>query len=59
MLIGTLIILICGTVRLYFLFDYNWAQAIENGFTPFLAGGGVKIVLGAVIAYLVERFLYR
>ncbi len=55
MFYGTLIILLFGVLRLSF--KYGFPKAMEIGFYPFLWGGLIKIILGAVIAYLIERFL--
>ena len=50
MLLGTLIIILCGLLRLGIL--YGWEKALEYGFYPFWQGALVKILLGAVIAMI-------
>lgn len=50
MLLGTLIIIFCGLLRLGIL--YGWEKALEYGFYPFWQGALVKILLGAAIAMI-------
>lgn len=52
MLIGTLLILLFGTIKLAFIHGIEKALAI--GFYPFMVGGMVKIILGALCAYFLE-----
>jgi len=47
MTIGTLIILFLGTA--YLALEHGLAKGIEYGFTPFVLGGLVKIILGAIL----------
>ncbi len=54
MLVGTLIILFCGWLQLALIFDAQ--RALAYGVTPFLAGAAVKIVLGALIVWIVEKY---
>lgn len=51
--IGTLIILICGTVGLMFLFSTQ--DAITYGFSPFLIGGAIKILIGTIVVIAIEK----
>ena len=55
MLTGTLYILAFGVLRLSF--KYGFLEAMEIGCYPFLLGGLVKVVLGGVVAYFIERLL--
>lgn len=52
MLIGTLLILLFGVIKLAFV--HGFEKALEIGFYPFVLGGLVKVVLGGVVAYLLE-----
>jgi biotin transport system substrate-specific component len=53
MLIGTLLILLFGVIKLSFI--HGLEKALEIGFYPFLLGGLVKVILGGVVAYLLEK----
>lgn len=54
MTIGTLIILFCGWVGLFrYLSPF---EALKKGIIPFLAGGLVKIFLGAILLSVIRRF---
>jgi len=53
MTFGTAIILFFGIGRLATL--YGFEKALEYGFYPFWQGALVKIVLGAIVLYLVEK----
>ena len=53
-ILGTLIILSMGTV--FLCFKFGIAKGIEYGFTPFVIGGIVKIILGVIIVHLIQRF---
>ena len=52
MLIGTVIILICGLLRLSLMFEFE--KSIEAGFYNLWQGALIKIVLGAVITYIIH-----
>lgn len=54
MLIGTLIILVLGVV--YLGFNIGFADGIRYGFTPFLLGAWIKIVLGTIVLPLFYMF---
>ena len=53
MFLGTLLILLFGVLKLSF--DHGLARAMDIGFYPFLSGGAVKVLLGGVIAYAIEK----
>ena len=55
MFYGTLIILSLGVIRL--LFIYSPEEALEVGFYPFIKGGVVKVLLGGIVAFGLERVL--
>jgi len=55
MFIGTAIIILFGLIQLTVM--YGWSKALEYGFYPFIPGAIVKIVLGALVAYL--HFIMR
>lgn len=50
MLLGTLVIIICGVFRLSTL--YGFEKALEYGFYPFWRGAVVKILLGAMLVMI-------
>ncbi|MBL4708463.1 MAG: biotin transporter BioY [Flavobacteriales bacterium] len=54
MLIGTLIILLCGWLGLFRYLEPM--DAFKKGIIPFLPGGLTKILLGAIILSVVRRF---
>jgi len=54
MLIGTLIILLCGWLGLFRYLDP--VEGLKKGVLPFLPGGVVKILLGAILLSLIRRF---
>ena len=54
MLIGTLVILIFGIVRLTWLYDFP--RALEYGFYPVLPGAIIKIFFGALVVWLFNRY---
>ncbi|MEM6964396.1 MAG: biotin transporter BioY [Bacteroidota bacterium] len=56
MTLGTAVILIFGVGHLTYLFGFK--LALEYGFYPFWQGAVAKIVLGAVIVFLFERFSF-
>lgn len=53
MLIGTLIILFFGVLRLSF--KYGVGEAIKIGLTPFVSGAAIKIALGGLCAHLIQQ----
>ena len=57
MTIGTALILTCGIAQLTYL--YGFEKALDYGFIPFWPGAIVKIILGALIIYIIpkQRFL--
>tara|TARA_B110001450_G_scaffold128030_1_gene120438 strand:+ start:393 stop:935 length:543 start_codon:yes stop_codon:yes gene_type:complete len=57
MTIGTVLILTCGIAQLTYL--YGFEKALDYGFIPFWPGAIVKIILGALIIYIIpkQRFL--
>jgi len=55
MLYGTLIILILGVLKLSF--TYGFQKAVEVGFYPFIWGGIIKVVLGGLIAYAIQKII--
>lgn len=55
MLIGTLIILLLGTIRLAFIIGPNYA--FQYGFLPFLIGGAIKIILGGFVGWKIKKHL--
>jgi len=50
MLLGTLVIILCGVFRLSTL--YGFEKALEYGFYPFWQGALVKVLLGAVLVLI-------
>lgn len=52
--LGTLIILSLGTANL--ALKHGIEKGIEYGFTPFLLGGAVKVIVGVLIVCLIQRF---
>lgn len=54
MTIGTLIILLCGGIGLLRFLDIGDAFAL--GIKPFIPGGFVKIVIGAILLSIYRRF---
>lgn len=52
MTIGTIVILLTGIGKL--TYDYSLKQALEWGFYPFITGALIKIVFGAVLAFLLK-----
>ncbi|MDG4946282.1 biotin transporter BioY [Weeksellaceae bacterium KMM 9713] len=55
MCIGTLIILIFGVLKLSF--EIGISKAIEYGFTPFVLGGVIKVVVGAFAGWLTKKYI--
>ena len=55
MLIGTLIILFFGVVKLSF--NFGISKAIEFGFTPFILGGIIKVLVGAFAGWIIKKYL--
>ncbi|MFT5746402.1 MAG: biotin transport system substrate-specific component [Saprospiraceae bacterium] len=53
MFIGTAVIMTFGVARLTWL--YNFENALEWGFYPFLIGAGVKIFVGAGVVFFLEK----
>lgn len=51
---GTLIILLLGTA--FLCLEYGLEKGFEYGFTPFILGGMVKVILGVTIVWLIQRF---
>jgi biotin transport system substrate-specific component len=52
-LVGTLIILVLGSVRLGL--NYGWSSAMSSGFQPFLVGGLIKSVVSSLLAYWILK----
>ncbi|WP_245602411.1 biotin transporter BioY [Fodinicurvata fenggangensis] len=57
MTLGTLILMGCGVAWLATLIGFE--QALASGFTPFIAGGVLKIVLGALMLPSVWKLVER
>lgn len=55
MLVGTVLILVCGVMRMSLLIGVD--DSIANGFMPFWKGAIVKIVLGAIITYIIHMII--
>lgn len=53
-IVGTLVILSMGT--LFLCFKFGLVKGIEYGFTPFVLGGVVKVILGVIVVWLIQRF---
>ncbi|MFT6198779.1 MAG: biotin transport system substrate-specific component [Vicingaceae bacterium] len=54
MLIGTLLILLCGWIGLFRFLDGK--EAFVKGILPFLPGAFIKIIIGALLLSVVRRF---
>jgi biotin transport system substrate-specific component len=54
MTIGTALIIACGLLWLTYL--YGWLKALAYGFYPFVWGAVVKILLGALVVYAIEKY---
>jgi biotin transport system substrate-specific component len=54
MTIGTALIIASGLLWLTYL--YGWSKALEYGFYPFVWGGVVKILLGALVVCGLEKY---
>ena len=52
MLVGTVIILICGIIRLSIL--YGLEKSLESGFYALWKGALIKIVVGAILTYIIH-----
>lgn len=57
MFFGTLLIIVFGVAWLTRL--YGWELALEYGFFPFWPGAVVKIILGILIIFSIDRILER
>lgn len=55
MLVGTVIILICGVIRLSILEGFE--KSLDMGFWPLWQGALVKILGGAIIAYIIHLII--
>ena len=55
MTLGTLILLFFGVTRLAFKFGVR--NALEYGFYPFWTGAVIKILVGAIVVYYINRIL--
>lgn len=55
MLVGTIIILLFGVLKLSF--NLGISKAIEYGFTPFVLGGVIKVVVGAFAGWLIKKYI--
>ena len=55
MLIGTLLTLAFGVLRIFF--KYGFVEAMKIGYYPFLLGELVKVLLGRIVVYFIERLL--
>ena len=53
MTIGTALILTCGIAQLTYL--YGFEKALDYGLIPFWPGAIVKIILGALIIYTIQK----
>lgn len=53
-ILGTFIILSCGTANL--ALEHGFTKGVAFGFTPFLLGGLVKVILGVCIVRLLQRY---
>lgn len=54
MLIGSIVILILGTIQLAILMHLSWNQAFIAGFLPFIPGDVVKSIIAAGIYYRIQ-----
>jgi biotin transport system substrate-specific component len=54
MLIGSVVILLFGTIQLSFLMHLSWNQALIAGFLPFIPGDIVKSIIAAGIYYRIQ-----
>jgi len=52
MIVGTVIILICGLIRLSILFTFS--ESLEAGLYNLWQGAVVKIILGVIITYIIH-----
>jgi biotin transport system substrate-specific component len=59
LLIGTSIIFIFGVTWLRLSLEMNWSQAIAAGFTPFIFGEALKIVITATSLPLIWKKINR
>ena len=57
MLVATLLILLCGTVYLCFL--YGIKDGFAYGFYPFVLGGLFKSTAAAVLNYYLHKFIHK
>lgn len=57
MTLGTFVIICFGVARLTYL--YNFENALEWGFYPFIIGGIIKIILGAAVLPIYFHFKNR
>lgn len=55
MLVGTIIILLFGVLKLSF--NLGISKAIEFGFTPFIVGGIIKVLIGAFSGWLIKKYI--
>jgi len=52
MLVGTVIILVSGLIRMSMMIGVD--ESIQSGLIPFWKGALIKIILGAIISYLIH-----
>lgn len=57
MLIGTLVIMGLGVAYLTYLYGFD--KALEYGFYPFVPGAILKVLLGALVVYLVSMAISK
>ena len=57
MIFGTGLIMACGLFRLTQL--YGWEKALAYGFYPFWPGAVIKIVLGVLVIWGIDRLKYQ
>lgn len=54
MLVGSIVILLLGTIQLSILMHLSWNQAFIAGFLPFIPGDVVKSIIAAGIYYRIQ-----
>ncbi len=52
MIVGTVIILVCGIIRLNILI--GWEDSVQHGFYNLWKGAVIKVILGTLICYLIH-----
>ncbi len=55
MMLGTVVILLVGGLHLRLFTD--WATVINSGIKPFLPGAAIKVIMGGMLAYIMEKYI--